>query len=656
MGEPRRIRNLGILAHVDAGKTTLTEDLLFLSGSLRALGSVDKGTSLSDGLEVERKRGISVRASTLSCAWQGVQINLIDTPGHVDFSSEVERALRVLDGAVLVLSAVEGLQAQTEPLWNALAARKIPVLVFINKIDRMGADANAVLGQLRRTLSPDVVLLNQPENEGFAEAGVVPLSAELQRELDEKVAATDEYLLERYLDGKALPPEEVQLALATGTARRALFPVLCGAAKTQTGVRELLDAVVAYLPDAATEEERPLSGVVFRLDHDPKLGRIAGVRLYTGRLKTRDIVENSTAGRSEKITQIKRPACNRYEDTGLLRAGEIGFLCGMPQAQIGDILGDPGPVPDNYQLGEPLLSVQVRPQEEADHTRLAEALQQLASEDPHLRFRWVPEERELHVRIMGVIQTEILTEILADRFGLQAAFSAPTVVYKETPARAAWGEDTYTMPKPCWAIVTFRIEPGPRGSGLRYTSEVATNDIKQKYQHETAAAVPEALKQGIKGWEVTDLAVALAQGSDHVLHSRPGDFIIATHLALMKGLQAADTLLLEPILAFELSAPKEHLGKICADIVHLRGSFAPPEVGEEQFVLRGRFPLATTMDYAARLGALTGGRARLSLRFDHYEECPPGTGTTRPYRGISPLDRAKYILKMRGAITLSLKG
>jgi ribosomal protection tetracycline resistance protein len=652
----RRIRNLGILAHVDAGKTTLTEDLLFLSGSLRSLGSVDKGTSLSDGLEVERKRGISVRASALSFAWQGVQINLIDTPGHVDFSSEVERALRVLDAAVLVLSAVEGLQAQTEPLWQALAARQIPVLLFINKIDRLGANAAAVLGQVRRALSPEVILLNQPEDEGFPEAGIAPLSPALERELREKVAATDEELLGLYLDEKPLPLAAVQRSLAAATARRALFPVLCGAAKTQVGVRELLDAIVAYLPDAPTQDEAQLSGVIFRLDHDPKLGRIAGVRLYTGSLKTRDLVENFTAGRSEKITQIKKAHLSRYEDTGLLRAGEIGFLCGLPQAQIGDILGEPGPVPDNYTLSEPLLSVQVQPQDEADHTRLAEALQQLASEDPHLSFRWVPEERELHVKIMGVIQTEILTEILASRFGLQARFSAHTVVYKETPARAAWGEDAYTMPKPCWAIVKFRLEPGPRGSGIHYASTVATNDIKQKYQHETAAAIPEALKQGIKGWEVTDLKITLAEGSDHVLHSRPGDFIIATHLALMKGLAAADTLLLEPILAFQISAPKEYLGKVCADIVQLRGSFEPAALSEDQFELRGRFPLATSMDYAVRLGSLTGGRAKLSLRFACYEECPPGTGVSRPYRGISPLDRPKYILKMRGAITLSLKG
>ncbi len=652
----RRIRNLGILAHVDAGKTTLTEHLLFLSGSLRSLGSVDKGTSLSDGLEVERKRGISVRASTLSFSWQGVQINLIDTPGHVDFSSEVERALRVLDAAVLVLSAVEGLQAQTEPLWQALASRQIPVILFINKIDRTGADAAAVLGQLRRSLSPDMVLLNRAVDEGTTSAQVTALSPPQQRELVEKVAAGDEALLERYLNGEPLPPEAVQPALAAATGRRALYPVLCGAAKNHVGIEDLLDAIVTFLPDAGTQEDGPLSGVVYRLDHDPKLGRIAGVRLYTGSLKNRDTVENSTAGRTEKITQIKKVFLHRYEDAGQLRAGEIGFLCGMPQVQIGDILGDPRPVPGNYALNEPLLSVQVRPQDGADHTRLADALQQLASEDPHLSFRWVPEERELHVRIMGVIQTEILTEILADRFGLRAQFSAPTVVYKETPTRPASAADSYTMPKPCWAVVRFLLEPGARASGVRYASSVSTDDIKAKYQHEIANTIGDALKQGTKGWEVTDLKITLVEGSDHVLHSRPGDFIIATHIALMKGLTDADTVLLEPILAFHITAPRKHLGKVCTDIANRRGSFEPAAVSEDQFSLQGRFPLASTMDYAVRLGSLTGGKAKLTLRFDRYEECPAGAGVTRPYKGISPLDRAKYILKMRGALTVSLKG
>ena len=650
------MKNLGVLAHVDAGKTTLTENMLFLSGSVRAAGNVDKGTSLSDGLEVEKRRGISVRSSALSFPWRDAQINLIDTPGHVDFSAEVERSLRVLDGAVLVLSAVEGIQAQTESIWKALEAMEIPVILFVNKIDRMGADSAAVVERLREEFSADVVALNRGEREGGVEPAVADLFDERDSRLIEAIAEKDDVLLEKYLDGEVLAPEALRAGLAACVKERTLFPALCGSAKNGVGIAELLDAIAAYLPDAGADSEGPVSGVVFRIDHDSKLGRIAGVRLYSGRLQNRDAVLNFTADREEKVTQIKKSFLNKYEDTGVLHAGDIGFLCGLPDAQIGDILGDPEPVPGGYALNEPLLSVQVEPRAEADRSRLAEALQQLSSEDPHLNFRWIPEERELHVKIMGAIQTEIVTEILESRFGLDAVFNEPTVIYKETPARSAHGAESYTMPKPCWAIVEYLLEPGERGSGVSYRSTVSVDAIKLKYQNEIAASIGDALKQGIKGWEVTDLEITLTDGSDHVLHSRPGNFKLATNIALMKGLTAADTILLEPINVFRITAPAEFVGKVTADVTLMRGRFEPPVTTGGSFVLSGRFPLATSMDYAIRLGALTGGRATLSVRFDRYEECPEGLGVVRPYRGISPLDRAKYILKMRGAITASFRG
>jgi len=649
----RRIRNLGVLAHVDAGKTTLTEHMLFLSGSIKAVGNVDRGTSLSDGLDVEKRRGISVRASALSFLWQDVRINLIDTPGHVDFSAEVERSLRALDCAVLILSAVEGIQAQTESIWYALEALEIPVILFINKIDRIGANSDLVVDSLKNAFSPDMILLNRAENEGKADAAVTDLSCDQNDELIEAVAGKDDALLERYLNDEQPEAEALHAAIARCVGKRELFPVICGAAKNGIGVEALLNAIDVYFPDADTDAERPVSGVVFRIDHDRKLGRVAGVRLYAGRLRNRDTVLNVSADREEKITQIKRSALSKYEDTGVLSAGDIGFVCGMPDVRIGDILGDPEPVPGGYTLSEPLLSVQVRPQDEADHARLAEGLQQLSSEDPHLDFRWFHEERELHVSIMGAIQTEILTEILNSRFGIAAVFSEPTVIYKETPATSATGADRYTMPKPCWAVVKFLLEPGTPGSGVSYASKVGVNDILQKYQNEIAAAIPDALKQGIKGWEVTDLKITLIEGEDHVLHSRPGNFRLATNIAMMKGLTAADTRLLEPILAFRISAPEAFVGKVTADIIHMRGSFEPAEMAAGHFILKGRFPLATSMDYPVRLNSLTGGKAKVSIRFDGYEACPDGLGVTREYRGISPLDRSKYILKMRGAITPS---
>jgi len=645
------IRNLGILAHVDAGKTTVTENMLFLSGAIRSVGNVDKGTSLSDGLAVEKRRGISVRATTLSFSWKDVQINLIDTPGHVDFAAEVERSLRILDCAILVLSAVEGIQSHTETIWEALEALGIPVILFINKLDRVGADAPAVVADMQRRFSADIVAVNQAVDAGTRDAAVTELDDSGLKMLVESVAAKDDRLLERYVDEESLSFQDLCATMADSVPRRELFPVFCGVAKSGIGVEALLDGVLTYFDDAMEQLDAAPSGVVFRLDHDAKLGRIAGVRLYAGRLANRDTIHNTTASREEKITQIKAFNGARYEDTGVLKAGDIGFLCGMPDVQIGDVLGDARPVPGNYKLGAPLLSVRAIPEDEADHAPLAAALQQLSSEDPHLNFTWFHEERELHVKIMGAIQTEILTELLDTRFGIKARFDDPIVLYKETPAATGHGEESYTMPKPCWAIVKYLIEPGPRGSGVEYSSEVGVNDIKAKYQSEIAGSMDGALNQGIKGWEVTDLKVTLVGGNDHVLHSRSGNFKLATNIAMLKGLTETDTILLEPILAFRIAAPESLIGKITSEIVNGRGSFDPTQTDGGHVVLTGRIPLATSMDFPIRLNSLTGGTAKYAFQYSGYEPCPPGEGVIRDYKGISPLDRSKYILKMRGALT-----
>ena len=651
------IRNLGILAHVDAGKTTLTEAMLHVSGSIAEAGNVDKGTSLSDTLDVERRRGISVRASTLSFVWQNVHFQLIDTPGHVDFSAEVERSLRVLDGAVLVVCAAEGIQAQTETIWRALEARGLPVLLFVNKIDRVGADAAAVVEQMRSEFHPDMVWLNRATEEGDGGARVVELDESQRREIEEAVTASDEALLETWIarDGD-LTPQDWQPSLAGAVADRRLFPVICGAAKSGHGVAAALETLVRYFPDAPDDVAGPLSAVVFRLDHDRKLGRVAGVRLFAGRLRTRDRIDNATAGRQEQVTQIKRIVLGRYEDAPELVAGEIGYLCGLPEARIGDILGDPTVVPGGYTLSAPLLSVQVTPADDAGHASLAAALQQLSSEDPHLDFCWFQDERELHVRIMGAVQTEILTEILQTRFGIEAQFSPPTVIYKERPAAAGEGAEAYTMPKPCWAILTLRIESGPRDSGVRFASTVDKIDIDPKYQNEIAHRLPHSLMQGPKGWEVTDLSITLIDGSHHLIHSRPGDFKLATDMAVLKALTATDTQLLEPMLTFRITAPESFIGKVTGDVIGMRGTFEPATIAAGQFAMVGRVPLATSMDYAIRLSSVTGGRGVWFTRFDGYEDCPPDQGETRPHKGISPLDRAKYILWWRGAITDSTRG
>ena len=310
-------------------------------------------------------------------------------------------------------------------------------------------------------------------------------------------------------------------------------------------------------------------------------------------------VVTADGGGHLRLTQQQAPMCSWL--TVPSASLNFGFVCGMPDVQIGDILGDAGPVPGSYELNEPLLSVRAIPADEADHAKLAQALQQLSSEDPHLNFTWFDEERELHVKIMGTIQTEILTEVLETRFGIPARFDEPTVLYKETPASTGYGIERYTMPKPCWAIVKYLVEPGERGSGVDYSSTVSVNDIKAKYQSEIAGSIQDALKQGIKGWEVTDLKITLVEGSDHVLHSRSGNFKLATNIAVLKGLTETGTILLEPILSYRIEAPESFIGKITAEIANCRGTVEPAQTEGGQVVVSGRIPLATSMDFPIRL-------------------------------------------------------
>lgn len=651
MENKRRIRNLGILAHVDAGKTTLTEQMLFNSGSIKSAGNVDKGTSHTDLMPVEKERGISVRAASVSFEWKETQINLIDTPGHVDFAAEVERSLRVLDCAVLVISAVEGIQAHTETIWSALQEMNIPTIIFINKIDRIGADTHKVMADLKEELGDRFILLNLPLNEAESHASVTDNFTLENVSLVELISEKDEILLEKYLNEEKIEIDELKRALQNLTSSGDLIPVLCGVAKNNLGVEEVLNMIIEYFPNANINFDEPVSGIVYKIEHDLKLGRVAGVRLFAGCLKNRDVVRNYTAERDEKISQIKKYYSDRFEDTALLEAGDIAFISGMPEVMIGDILGDPTKVPGGYSLVEPLLTVKVMPMDDKDYSALADALQKLSSEDPHLNFTWFKEDREMQVNIMGPIQIEILTELLKNKFNLGSRITPPTVIYKETPAKKGYGTESYTMPKPCWAVVKFEIEPGERGSGVSYSSVVGVNEIERKYQNEIEMILPEALKQGMKGWNVTDIKITLVDGEHHNVHSNPGDFKLATLMGIMRGLKNTDTRLLEPIIAYKISAPDEFLGKVTSDIINMRGSFDPADISNGSFTLRGKYPLATSLDYSIRLSSLTSGKAKLSNKFFGYELCPKDLGEEREYKGIHPLDRSKFILKWRGAIT-----
>lgn len=668
------MRNVGIFAHVDAGKTTTTEQMLYLSGAIRSLGNVDSGTTQTDSLEVERERGISVKAAMTRLAWRDIAVNLVDTPGHVDFLSEVERSLRVMDGAVLIVSAVEGIQAQTEVIWQALRELGIPTLLFINKMDRIGADASRVLAEARKFLSADIVPIQAPLGAEAAFTGAVSLLrvaeaggsttpavhggdaaaaevAEYRSMLAEAVAERDERLLERYLERGDLPAAELAAALPALTRQAKLTPALFGAANRGIGIAALLDAVADLLPPPGGDATAPPAGVVFKLDKDPVMGRIAYVRMYGGSIRNRDAVRNHTQELAEKITQIRRLENGRMEDIGILEAGDIAAVYGLSRARIGDILGTPEGIPGAARLAVPLLTVQVHWASEADYPAVVAAFTELADEDPLLSLAWIAEQRELHLKVMGPIQIEILTQLVKSRYNLTVSFGAPSVIYKETPKRTAEGFVAYLMPKPCWAILRFVIEPGERGSGLTYAARVRSEDLLERYQHEVERRVPEALQQGLFGWEVTDLKVTLVEGQHHVWHTHPLDFVVATPMAIMDGLMHTEVQLLEPMLRFRLSVPEEFGGKLMNELMQMRTEFDSPVITGGRMEIEGLLPVATSLDFPARLGSMTKGRGMLSAFFAGYQPCPPDVRAERPRRGVNPLDQAKYILAARSALS-----
>ncbi|WP_339317144.1 translation factor GTPase family protein [Paenibacillus sp. FSL R10-2734] len=647
--------NVGIFAHVDAGKTTTTEHILYESGRIRALGSVDSGTALTDSMDVERQRGISVRAALASLTWKDVQINLVDTPGHVDFLSEVERSLRVMDCAVLILSAVEGVQAQSEMIWNALRKLGIPTLIFMNKMDRVGADPEAVLAQARNYLSSDIIPVQQPVGKEQEYIGARDLwgneaSPAAQTELLEALAERDEDLLETYMSGNPIDLTAWKKYMKKASASGRFFPMVYGVAAKGLGITALLDAMVEYFPRAGGNVEGPVSGIVYNIQRDKSMGRMAFVRLYEGTIRNRDTVMNYTQDIQGKVTQIRKVEGGRTEDVGALEAGDIAVIYGLSGVRIGDVLGSPEAIPEEAKLAVPLLTVRVFWGTDMDDHKVIGAIQELADEDPLLDAQWLQDERELHIKVMGPIQLEILNSVLEERYGLKVTFGQPSVIYKETPASRGEGFIAYTMPKPCWAILRFLIEPGPPGSGLVYNSLVRSSDLLPQYQSETARRVPEALQQGLYGWEVTDLKVTLIEGQHHVWHTHPLDFAVATPMAIMDGLARVGTKLLEPILQVRIVVPEENGGRVMNDLVQMRGTFEPPVLQGERMIIEGRLPLATSLDYPVSLSSYTKGRSTFTSFFAGYEECPPEVSAERTRRGVNPLDQAKYILSVRKAL------
>ncbi|MBR5867870.1 MAG: TetM/TetW/TetO/TetS family tetracycline resistance ribosomal protection protein [Clostridia bacterium] len=643
--------NFAILAHVDAGKTTLTESILYHVGAIRTPGRVDDGTAQSDYLEVEKRRGISVRASQTTFSYGGESWNLIDTPGHVDFSGEVERSLAAVDGAVLVISAVEGIQSHTETIWRCLKKLGIPVVVFINKIDRAGADCRGIVDSIREQFEVTPVFLTEPVGEGSRGADIREPDDLTERKLEAAADDSDE-AAEAYLDGTA-DEKATEIWFRDAVHHGKTLPVIVGSAISGIGTQAVLDAVLRYLPKAE-ETDAPLSALVYRVEHDKTMGRVAHVRLFSGELKARDtvaypVLEGEEPRTDGKISQIRKSNGQKMMDVGRVGPGDVAALCGLTEARVYDWFGEK-PSRNRAEFQPPFLSVKVVPRDSSKLTELVAALSELEAEDPLLGVKWEKNEREIVINITGKIELEILGQLIFDRYKIETQFSEPSVIYKETPAKAGRAYADYLMPKPCWAIVEFLFEPLPRGSGVVYDpGRVPHNQLFYKYQEHIRRSFFESLSQGIYGWEATDFKATLVGGGHHTIHTHPLDFFVATPMAVMDGFTNTGMTLLEPYLRVRISAGEEYMGKILGDITQMRGEFDTPVVNRGVMTVEASIPAATSMEYPIRLASLTGGRGLFRSELEGWRDCPLELGKTTPHRGVDPRDRSKWILYKRGA-------
>ncbi|MBO5421056.1 MAG: TetM/TetW/TetO/TetS family tetracycline resistance ribosomal protection protein [Clostridia bacterium] len=660
--------NIGILAHVDSGKTTLTEQMLYLTGAIRNLGSVDAGTTATDSLSVEKQRGISVRTATASTEWNGTTINIIDTPGHIDFAGEVERALSALDYAVVIVSAVEGVRAHTENILKSLDTAKLPRIVFINKIDRTGSDTARVIEELKGITSQAHLVLSEIENEGEENLTVSTVSEETFRlRATEALADICDEAADAFLCDELLSAQRADELVREEISACRLTPVVFGSAKYSIGIKELADTLIKYMPDSTRRETESLCGIIFKIEHDKTLGKISHIRLFGGELANRDEVEifvpeekitvqtdavetEAKPPKKEKVSQIKKFCGSKSTDVGIIRSGDVAAVCGLPSARTGNFVGSLA-VSESAKLVNPFLRVRVMPSDSdpLKVPQLAAALGELSDEEPYIDAKWENGQKEITISTTGKIQLEVLSNLLKERYDLSAEFSPPTVIYKETPSGKGFARARYTMPKPCWAVVDFLFEPMPRGYGVSYHGRLPSNQCFYRYQSHIRTSFNSCLEQGLYGWEVTDFKCTLVGGEHHTIHTHPLDFFVCTPMAFMNGLSEIGSTILEPLLKIRVTAPEELSGKVFSEVVKMGGEYDAPVIRSGIATLEAIVPVATSMNFPERLATLSSGKAVLSQSFYGYRECRDGEEHINPRRGVNPLDRSKWILWARGA-------
>ncbi|GFN23050.1 elongation factor G [Thermanaeromonas sp. C210] len=670
-----KTRNIGIMAHIDAGKTTTTERILFYTGRVHRMGEVHEGTATMDWMVQEQERGITITSAATTCFWRDCRINIIDTPGHVDFTVEVERSLRVLDGSVAIFCAVGGVEPQSETVWRQADKYGVPRIAYVNKMDRVGADFFRVVGQIAERLGATPVPIQLPIGAEDNFRGIVDLVrmkavvytdelgttmeeqpippemadrvAEYREKLLEAVAESDEELMLKYLEGEELSEEEIKAGIRKATIALKMVPVLCGSSFKNKGVQPLLDAIVDYLPaptdipairgvDPETGEEdrrrssdsEPFSALAFKIMADPYVGKLTFIRVYSGTLSSGSYVYNSTKGRRERIGRILRMHANHREEVGEAFAGDIVAAVGLRFTTTGDTLCDEEHpiVLEAMQFPEPVISVAIEPKTKADQEKLSLALQKLAEEDPTFRMHTDPETGQTIISGMGELHLEIIVDRLVREFKVGANVGKPQVAYKETIRKAVKAEGKYIRQsggRGQYGHVVLELEPLEPGKGYEFVSKIVGGVVPKEYIPAVDAGVREAMETGVlAGYPLVDIRAVLVDGSYHEVDSSEMAFKIAASQALKEGVKKADPVLLEPIMKVEVTVPEEYMGDVIGDINARRGRIEGLEPRGGTEVIRGYVPLAEMFGYATDLRSRTQGRGTYVMQFSHYSEVP----------------------------------
>jgi elongation factor G len=670
-----KIRNIGIIAHIDAGKTTTTERILYYTGRAHKMGEVHEGSATMDWMPQEQERGITITSAATTCFWLGHQINIIDTPGHVDFTAEVERSLRVLDGAVGVFCAVGGVEPQSETVWRQAEKYGVPRIAFVNKLDRIGADFQRCVREIREKLGAHPLVLQLPLGIEQNLQGVIDLismeaivydeetlgatyriepipdaligEAEAARvQLLEALAENDDAFMMKYLEGESITAEEIESSIRRETLANRLVPVVCGAAFKNKGVQQLLDAIVKYLPSPLdipavhglnpdgeeevreVDEHAPAAALVFKIMTDPFVGQLTFLRVYSGVLRVGEHVLNTTKEVRERVGRLLRMHANKREDVELVRAGDIAATVGLKRTLTGDTLAAEGApiILESMAFPEPVISVAIEPKTKADQEKLGVALHKLAQEDPTFKIATDRETGQTLIAGMGELHLEILVDRLFREFSIGANVSKPQVAYKETIKRAVKAEGKFVRQsggRGQYGHVWLEIEPLERGAGFEFVDAVVGGTIPREYIPAVRQGVQEAMEAGIfAGYPVIDLRVKLSDGSYHDVDSSELAFKIAGSMALKDGVKKAGGVLLEPIMDVEVVTPEEFMGDVIGNLNSRRGNIKAVTTRAGARVISARVPLTEMFGYATDLRSLSQGRATYTMHFSSYQEVP----------------------------------